>query len=132
MQGHAKVNASSQPSPPGQQNRSEGEDEDEGATGEDVDGSSGRYIETRLHPNLISAILEKAPTSEVRKAWLEGLRIKNAPNRVRLVETQAVDAQQPKAYYGASKLHKFHLKESEQWWEECAWAIERGEQLTFK
>lgn len=94
------------------------------------DGPSSRYIEIRLHSTRISAILEKAPSPEIRRAWLEGLPLTDAPNRIRLVRCQGESAE--RLYYSPGKLHSFHCKEAEQWWEEAAFAIERGEQLTLE
>ena len=73
------------------------------------------------------------PSKRIRKAWQDGSCVKDAPNRVRLVASKAAAKEESVSEPNrAVKLHSYHCKEAEQWWEECAWAIERGEQLTSK
>lgn len=88
---------------------------------EEVASSSypARYIEARLHPDVISEVLERAPTPAVRAAWLEGSVVAGALNRVRIVQSRAARThnQGSESQYQDMKVV---WKESEAWWEERA------------
>lgn len=98
---------------------------------DDPTGPHSRYTEVRLKPTRVSATLAAAFSADVRTNWLEGTIGKGAPHRVRLLQSPAYQSEKKKSR-SASQIHAFHCQESEQWWEECAWAIERGEQVTSK
>lgn len=87
-----------------------------------------RYTEARIHPTLLSRVLERAPSPQVRRAWLHGLPVNDAPHRVRLVKSRAANEKERDHRWcpwpRPLQDYDIHRAESEQWWEECAWELE--------
>lgn len=99
------------------------------ASKEHADQSSGgRYVELRLHPDTIAAILKSAPNTESRAAWSNGSALPGAQYRVRLVESRAAIINESGSDSSEQDLNVLR-RESERWWEERALEIERGELL---
>lgn len=93
--------------------------------------NNGRYTETRLHPHLVSVALARAPSAEMRAAWLDGLSVDDAPHRVRLVNSRAAKNPNSRSYESHSQDFNVLRRESEQWWEERALEVEAGGQHDF-
>lgn len=84
-----------------------------------------RYVEARLHPNLVTAMLSKARTSQVRAALSEGSSASDALRPLRIKESRASS----KSFHWKSSSQKLDVlrQESQDWWKECAAELERSE-----
>lgn len=84
------------------------------------------YIEVRLHPHHVAAMLKQA-SPEQRAAWISGSHVSDAPHRVRLAESQAAKGSAEEDEESQDQDLEVLRKGSMKWWEEEAWELERGE-----
>lgn len=85
-------------------------------------GTKNRYIEVRLAPVRVAALLDAAPNPEVRTGWENGSAVSDAPHRLRLVESRAAKKHYSHLYgtEGYNQDIGVFRRESRQWWEERA------------
>lgn len=88
--------------------------------------SESRYIEVRLHPHHVAAMLKRASPAQ-REAWINGTSVSDAPHRIRLLESGAAKGSPEENAESREQDFDVLRKGSTKWWEEEAWELERGE-----
>lgn len=89
-------------------------------------GRSGRkkpiFIDARLHPDEVEAVLAKAPSAEVRAAWLKGEAVpgQRPQHRLRVAKTRVPVAEEDGSDWTPPKVPQELYDEGLEWWEACA------------
>lgn len=89
------------------------------------DQPSCRYVEARLHPDFVTAMLSKAGTPEIRAALSDGLHASDALRSLRILESRASSESSP--WRSSSQKFVVLRQESLEWWKACAVEVERAE-----
>lgn len=92
----------------------------------EIPPNSNCYAELRLHPDIFAAVIKQAPSARIGTAWVNGSSVPGGQYRVRVMESRATVMNESDSETSEQNLNVLR-RESEQWWEERALEIERGE-----